>query len=114
MTNKIEVVGDCIILTKTVPKTYTTKNYALNKLLCEIHKLAMCFDEIEFTYVLWELNKWADAIAITVSWSKKDGTCTVIDHHWDPRSQHVAEPSEEWIILNSTLWNWINSPLTHD
>ena len=36
------------------------------------------------------------------------------DHHWDPRSQHVAEISEEWIILNSTLWNWINSPLTCD
>ena len=40
--------------------------------------------------------------------------CAVIDHHWDPRSQHIAETSEEWITLNSTLWNWINSPLTHD
>ena len=37
------------------------------------------------------------------SWSKEDGTCAVNNHHWDPRSQHVAETSEEWIILNSTL-----------
>ena len=33
------------------PKTHAIKNYALNELLCEIHKLAMCFDEIEFTHV---------------------------------------------------------------
>ena len=51
ITNKIEVVGDCMILTKAAPKTHTIKNYALNELLCEIHKLAMCFDEIEFTHV---------------------------------------------------------------
>ena len=48
-------------------------------------------------------------IATAASWSKENGTCAVNDHHWDPRSQHVAETSEEWIILNSTLWNWINS-----
>ena len=51
MTNEIEVVGDCMILTKAAPKTHAIKNYALNKLLCEIYKLAMCFDEIEFTHV---------------------------------------------------------------
>ena len=38
----------------------------------------------------------------------------MIDHHWDFRLQHVAETSKEWIIFNSTLWNWINSPLTCD
>ena len=114
MTNEIEVVGDCMILTKAAPKTHVIKNYALNELLCEIHKLAMCFDEIEFIHVPRELNKQADAIATAASWSKEDGTCAVNDHHWDPRSQHVTETSEEWIILNSTLWNWINSPLTHD
>ena len=96
------------------PKTHAIKNYALNELLCEIRKLAMCFDKIEFTHVPQELNKQADAIATAASWSKEDGTCAVNDHHWNPRSQHVAETSEEWIILNSTLWNWINSPLTHD
>ena len=114
MMNEIEVVRDCMILTKAAPKTHAIKNYALNELLCEIHKLAMCFDEIEFIHVPQELNKQADAIATAASWSKEDGTCAVNDHHWDPRSQHVAETSEEWIILNSTLWNWINSPLTHD
>ena len=51
MTNEIEVVGDCMILTKAAPKTHTIKNYALNELLCEIYKLAMCFDEIEFIHV---------------------------------------------------------------
>ena len=114
MTNKIEVVGDCIILIKAVPKTHAIKNYALNELLCEIWKLAMCFDEIEFTHVPWELNKQADAIVTAASWSKEDGTCAVIDHYWDPKSQHVAETSKEWIILNSTLWNWITSPLTYN
>ena len=103
-----------MILTKAAPKIHAIKNYVLNELLCEIHKLAMCFDEIEFTQVPWELNKQADAIATAVSWSKEDRTCAVIDHHWDPRSQHIAETSEEWIILNSTLWNWITSPLTCD
>ena len=103
-----------MILTKAAPKTHAIKNYALNELLCEIWKLATCFDEIEFTHVPQELNKQADAIATAASWSKEDGTCAVIDHHWDPRSQHVAETSEEWIILNSTLWNWITSPLTRD
>ena len=38
----------------------------------------------------------------------------MIDHHWDPRSQHIVETSKEWIILKSTLWNWITSPLTCD
>ena len=51
MMNEIEVVGDCIILTKAAPKTYAIKNYALNELLCEIRKLVMCFDEIEFIHV---------------------------------------------------------------
>ena len=51
MMNEIEIVGDCMILTKAAPKTHAIKNYTLNKLLCEIHKLAMCFDEIEFTHV---------------------------------------------------------------
>ena len=57
MMNEIEVVGDCMILTKAAPKTHAIKNYALNELLCEIHKLAMCFDEIEFIHVPRELNK---------------------------------------------------------
>ena len=57
MMNEIEVVGDCMILTKAAPKTHAIKNYALNELLCEICKLAMCFDKIEFIYVLQELNK---------------------------------------------------------
>ena len=51
MTNKIEVVGDCMILTKAAPKTHVIKNYALNELLCEICKLAMCFDKIEFIHI---------------------------------------------------------------
>ena len=51
MMNEIEVVRDCMILTKATPKTHAIKNYALNELLCEIHKLAMCFDEIEFIHV---------------------------------------------------------------
>ena len=46
-----------MILTKAAPKTHAIKNYALNELLCKIWKLAMCFDEIEFTYVPWKLNK---------------------------------------------------------
>ena len=51
MMNEIEVVGDCMILIKAAPKTHAIKNYALNELLCEICKLAKCFDEIEFTHV---------------------------------------------------------------
>ena len=51
MMNEIEVVRDCMILTKAAPKTHAIKNYALNELLCEIHKLAMCFDKIEFIHV---------------------------------------------------------------
>ena len=51
MTKEIEVVGDCMILTKAVPKTHTIKNYALNELLCEICELAIYFNEIEFTHV---------------------------------------------------------------
>ena len=51
ITKEIEVVGDYIILTKVAPKTHAIKNYALNELFCEICKLAMCFDKIEFTHV---------------------------------------------------------------
>ena len=64
---------------------------------------AIHFDEIEFIHVPQELNKRADAIATAASWSKEDATCAVNNHHWDPRSQHITETSEEWIILNSTL-----------
>ena len=67
MTNEIEVVWDCMILTKAAPKTHAIKNYALNELLCEIRKLAMCFNEIEFIHVPRELNKQADAIATAAS-----------------------------------------------
>ena len=114
MTKEIEIVGDCIILTKAAPKTRAIKNYVLNELLCEICELATYFDEIEFTHVPRELNKHADAIATAASWSKEDGECAVNDHHWDPRAHHVAETSEEWIVLNSALWSWINSPLACD
>ena len=51
MTNEIEVVEDCIILIKAASKTHAIKNYTLNELLYEIHKLEMCFDEIKFTHV---------------------------------------------------------------
>ena len=51
MTNEIEVVKDCMILTKAALKTHAIKNYALNELLCEIYKLAICFDKIEFIHV---------------------------------------------------------------
>ena len=54
--NEIEVVGDCIILTKAALKTHAIKNYTLNELLCKICKLAMCFDEIEFTHYLENLT----------------------------------------------------------
>ena len=114
MTNEIEVVGGLYDSHQGCTQTHAIKNYALNELLCEICKLAMCFDEIEFIHVPRDLNKRADAIATAASWSKEDGTCAVNDPSLDPRSQHVAETSEEWIILNSTLWNWINSPLTRD
>ena len=57
MTKEIEIVGDCMILTKAAPKTCTIKNYVLNELLCEIRELATYFDEIEFTHVPQELNK---------------------------------------------------------
>ena len=57
MINEIKIVGDCLILTKATPKIHAIKNYALNELFCEICKLIMYFDEIEFTHVPQELNK---------------------------------------------------------
>ena len=36
MIKKIVIIEDCIILTKTMFKTHTRKNYTLNELLCEI------------------------------------------------------------------------------
>ena len=105
MTNEIEVVGDCIILTKAALKTHAIKNYALNELLCEICKLAMCFDEIEFIHVPQELNKQADAIATAASWSKEDGTCAVIDHHWNLR---VRTKVGKEIPMHSVLKRLLN------
>ena len=52
---------------------------------------------------LKNLTSELNTIATAASWSKENGAYAVIDHHWNSRSQHVAETSKEWIILNSIL-----------
>ena len=69
----IQIVGNCIILTKAAPKNYNISNYELNFLLIEIKATVARFEDIKFIYVFHELNKHADA----------DGIAAVNDLKWN-------------------------------
>jgi len=112
--NQIEVVGDCKILTEVAPKSKQVENYELNEILSEIRRAMANFKEVKFTHVKRELNKRADAIASAASWSEEDGMEAVWDKGWDPRKTQISETSEEWIILHSELWNWLNNPIDRE
>ena len=80
----IQIVGDCMILTKAAPKNCNISNYKLNLLLIEIKATAARFEDAEFIHVFHELNKHVDAIATAASWSVMDGMAAVNDSKWDP------------------------------
>ena len=75
----IQIVGDCMILTKAAPKNHNISNHELNLLLIEIRTTVARFEDAEFIYVFHELNKCADAIATAASWSVMDGIAAVND-----------------------------------
>ena len=75
----IQIVGDCIILTKAAPKNCNISNHELNFLLIEIKATVARFEDAEFIHVFYELNKHADAIAIAASWLVMNGIAAVND-----------------------------------
>ena len=108
----IQIVGDCIILTKVAPKNHSISNHELNLLLIEIRATAVRFEEAEFVHVFCELNKHADAIATAASWSVIDGVAAVNDLKWNPCAKQIGRTEEEWIVDNSLLWTKLNNPLS--
>ena len=112
---RVEMVGDCKILTEAAPKMKPIDNFELNEILSEIRNIAESkFAKVEYTHVYREFNKRSDAIATAASHSKEDGMEAVFDRNWDPRSKQLATTSEEWIIENSKLWKWVMEPLDLD
>ena len=63
----IQIVSNCIILTKAAPKNCNISNYELNLLLIEIRATAVRFEDAEFIHVFHELNKHADTIVTAAS-----------------------------------------------
>ena len=110
----IQIVGDCMILTKAIPKNCNISNYKLNLLLIEIKATAARFEDAEFIHVFYELNKHADAIATAASWSIINGMVAVNNFKWNPHTKQVGKTEEEWIIDNSFLWTKLNNPLECD
>ena len=110
----IQIVSDCIILTKAAPKNCNISNYELNLLLIEIRATAARFEDAEFIHVFCELNKCADVIATAASWSVIDGMAAVNDSKWDPCTKQVGKTEEKWIVDNSLLWTKLNNPLEHN
>ena len=99
----IQIVSDCMILTKAAPKNHNISNYELNLLLIEIRAIAARFEDAEFIHVFCELNKHADAIATAASWSVIDEMAAVNDSKWNPHAKQVGKTEEEWIVDNSLL-----------
>ena len=91
----IQIVGDCIILTKAAPKNHNISNHKLNLLLIEIKATAARFEDAEFIHIFCELNKHADAIATAANWSVMDGIAAVNDLKWDPHIRQVGKTKEE-------------------
>ena len=99
----IQIVGDCMILTKTTPKNHNISNHKLNLLLIEIKATAARFEDAEFIHIFHELNKCADAIATAASRSVMDRIAVVNDLKWNPHIKQVGKTEEEWIVDNSLL-----------
>ena len=110
----IQIVGDCMILTKAAPKNCNISNHELNLLLIEIRATAARFEDAEFIHVFHKLNKHADAIATATSWSVIDGMAVVNNSKWNLHAKQVGKTEEEWIVDNSLLWTKLNNPLEHD
>ena len=75
----IQIVGDCMILTKAAPKNCNISNHKLNLLLIEIRAIAARFEDAKFIHVFHELNKHVNTIATAASWSVMDGIAAVND-----------------------------------
>ena len=114
LSSHIQIVGDCMILTKAAPKNYNISNHKLNLLLIEIRATAARFEDVEFIYIFCELNKHTDAIATAASWSVMDGIAAVNDLKWDSHIKQVGKTEEEWIVDNFLLWTKLNNPLEQD
>ena len=63
----IQIVCNCMILTKAASKNHNISNYELNLLLIEIRATAVKFEDVEFIHVFCKLNKCTDAIATAAS-----------------------------------------------
>ena len=111
----VEMVGDCKILTKAVPKTKPIDNFELNEILSEIKNIAESkFAKVEYTHMYCEFNKKSDVIATAASHFEEDEMKAVFDRNWDSRSKQLTTTSEEWIIENFKLWKWVMEPLDLD
>ena len=110
----IQIVSDCMILTKAAPKNYNISNHELNFLLIEIRATAARFEDAEFIHVFCKLNKHADAIVTAASWSVIDGMAAVNDSKRNLHAKQVGKTEEEWIVDNSLLWTKLNNLLKHD
>ena len=95
-----KLLGDYMILTKAAPKNHNLSNHKLNFLLIEIRVTAAKFEDVEFIYVFYELNKHANAIATTTSWLVMDGIAVVNDSKWNLHARQVGKTEEEWIVNN--------------
>ena len=95
----IQIVGDCIILTKAAPKNYNISIHELNLLLIEIRAIAARFEDVEFIHVFHELNKHVDAIATAASWSVMDGIAAVNDFKWNPCINKLEKLKKNGLLI---------------
>ena len=109
LTERVEVIGDCMILTNAAANDKNVKEVELDNILDEIKTTAGKMKEAKFTHVFREHNKRADAIATAASLSEKDGRMAIASKDWNPRAQKLGETDEEWIVLNSERWKRINT-----
>ena len=110
----LQVMKGHLRLTKAASKNHNISNHELNLLLIEIRATVARFENAEFIHVFCELNKHADAIATTASWSVMDGIAAVNDFKWNLCIRQVGKTEEEWIVANSLLWTKLNNPLECD
>ena len=92
LTERVEVIGDCMILTNAAANDKNVKEVELDNILDKIKTTAGKMKEAKFTHVFREHNKMAIA--------SKD---------WNPCAQKLGETDEEWIVLNSERWKRINT-----
>lgn len=75
LTENVEIMGDSQVVIKQMTKEYKCKDFHLQRLYVDAHKLATKFTNLKFIHVKREYNELADEL------SKRNVKRTLVDYY---------------------------------